>query len=454
MTSLIVYNKLAIYYTNSLAESILLSFLGGNKVKFGVKSKYIMNYLECTPMIDLLKATYERLINQTETKTYRYLYPSFNLHNRLTGLVGARGVGKTTLLLQYIKNNLYKDRKAFYFSADNIYFNTTSLLDFINRMFLDEGIEIFFIDEIHKYKLGDWSQELKNIYDSFPSIKIVFSGSSSLDLVQGAYDLSRRAKMFRLHGLSFREYLNFKTGSTIEPVSFDLLMKNPQHYDGEWSQIPKIMGHFKDYLHYGYYPFLFEDMMSYYEKISQIIDKTIYEDISQYYPLKTNYLYHLKKILNFLATIPPGQISVHNLANNLSIDDKTVFSYLKLLEETGLTRSVSAKVKGNQVLRKPEKLFLNNTTVLSAINSYLGHSIDKGTLRELFFIQSLEDAGINVFYSKLGDFRADKYVFEIGGKNKKQQQIKEVEMKAYLVKDDILVSAKNQIPLYYFGFLY
>ena len=405
-------------------------------------------------MIDILRATYERLINQTNTETYRYLYPLFNLDSRLTGLVGPRGVGKTTLLLQYIKNHLYKDKKTFYFSADNIYFNTTSLLDFVNRMFLEEGIEVFFIDEIHKYKLGDWSQELKNIYDSYPSIKIIFSGSSSLDLVHGAYDLSRRAKMFKLNGLSFREYLNFKTQSKIESVSFESLMKNHHQYDGQWSQIPKLMGHFKDYLRYGYYPFLFEDTLSYYEKISQIIEKTIFEDISQYYSLKTNYLYHLKKILNFLASIPPGQISIHNLAKNLKIDDKTTFNYLKLLEETGLTRSVFTIASGNQLLRKPEKIFLNNTTLLSAINNYLGISIEYGNLRELFFIQSLENAGVKIFYSTVGDFCTEKHIFEIGGKNKKQHQVKLVKENAFIVKDDILVSSANQIPLYYFGFLY
>lgn len=404
-------------------------------------------------MINFIKDSYQRLISQINTKTYRYLYESFSLTNRLTGLIGPRGVGKTTLMLQYIKENLHSEKKVFYFSADHAYFNTNSLLGFINQLYTEDGIEIFFIDEIHKYKYGDWSQEIKNIYDSYPSVKIIFSGSSSLDLVHGSYDLSRRAKIYRLHGLSFREYLNFKTDSNYKSVQFEILMKKYTGYNQSWSQIPKLLGHFKEYLQLGYYPFLFEDPLSYYEKINQIINKSIFEDISQYYNLKTNYLYHLSKILNFLASIPPGQINIHNLAKNLSIDDKTTFNYLKMLMETGLVRLVYTFEGGNLLLRKPEKMFLNNTTLLAALNNFLGQPLSQGNMRELFFIQSLENAGVPVFYSHEGDFRTKEFIFEVGGKNKKKDQIKNSK-NSFLVKDDILVSSLIEIPLYFFGFLY
>lgn len=406
-------------------------------------------------MIELLKETAERLINSVQTKTYRYLYQDFNLNSRLTGLVGPRGVGKTVLMLQYIKNHLYHERNVFYFSADNMYFNTNSILHFVSKLFQEEGIEIFFIDEIHKYKFGDWSQELKNIYDSFPSIKIIFSGSSSLDLIHGSYDLSRRAKMYHLEGLSFREYVNFKANLNIESITLDSLLEKHQLYNNTLSQIPKILGYFKQYLLHGYYPFLFEepDLISYYEKISQIIEKTIFEDIAQFYTLKTNYLFQLNKILNFLATIPPGEINIHNLAKNLNIDDKTILNYLMMLNDTGLVRIIYPYANGNQILRKPEKLFLNNTTLLITINKFLGKQSETGTIRELFFIQSLENSGNSIFYSKEGDFQIDKYIFEIGGKNKSKKQIKH-SSNAYLIKDDILISSKNEIPLYFFGFLY
>ena len=407
-------------------------------------------------MIELLKETYERLITQVQTKRYRYLYPQFQINDRLTGLIGARGVGKTTLMLQYIKNHLYHDKKTIYFSADQTYFNTNSLLGLVNQLFNEEGLTIFFIDEIHKYKFGDWSQEIKNIYDSFPTIKIIFSGSSSLDLIKGSYDLSRRAKLFHLHGMSFREYLNFKTDTDIPAVAFAELMEHYQDYNAEWSSIPKLTGHFKEYLISGYYPFLFEneDLISYYEKISQVINKTIYEDISQFYSLKTNYLVHLGKILNFLATIPPGQLNIHNLAKNLSIDDKTTFNYLTILNEVGLVRAVYPKENGNPSLRKPEKILINNTTLLAAICYSIGKPVDQGMIRELFFLQSLSSAGVPVFYSKEGDYCTQEYIFEIGGKNKTNRQIKHAGDKAYLVKDNMLIATRNEIPLYYFGFLY
>lgn len=407
-------------------------------------------------MIEFLNETAERLISSVQTETYRYLYPHFEINNRITGLIGPRGVGKTTLLLQYIKNHLYSTKKVFYFSADNIYFNSNSLLEFVSQLFREKGIDIFFIDEIHKYKFGDWSQELKNIYDAFPAIKIIFSGSSSLDLVHGSYDLSRRAKLYYLQGMSFREYLNFKNNSDIQPIPFAKLMEMYQSQNRMLSNIPMITGLFKEYLQRGYYPFFFEedqDIISYYEKLSQVIEKTISEDIAQFYNLKTNYLAYLSKILNFLATIPPGEVNIHNLAKNLSIDDKTIFNYLLMLDKTGLIRIIYPYANGNPALRKPEKLFLNNTTLLASINYFLGRTIDKGALRELFFIQSLENAGISVFYSKEGDYRTEAFVFEIGGKNKTRKQIKNIS-NSFLIKDDILVSSRGEIPLFFFGFLY
>jgi predicted AAA+ superfamily ATPase len=403
-------------------------------------------------MLDFLKATYQRLISELDIKTHRYLYDEFHIKNRLTGIIGPRGVGKTTLILQYIKEHLYNNKQVFYFSADNIYFNKVSILEFVENLYHSEGIVIFFIDEIHKYK--NWSQELKNIYDAFPKIKIIFSGSSSINLIEGSHDLSRRAKLFTLHGLSLREYINFKTKSKLESISLSELLVNYQKYDELFTQIPKIKGHFNNYLAVGYYPFIFEDPHSYYEKIARIVEKTIYEDIANYYNLKTVNLIYFKKILNFLASIPPGNVNTHNLANNLSIDNKTVSHYLKILNDTGLIRLIYPYEGGNQSLRKPEKIFLNNTTLLYALNNYIGQGVDKGTERELFFVQSFMDSGHDIFYSKNGDFRRKDIIFEIGGKNKTSTQIKDRRYKGILVKDDILVSSKNVIPLLYFGFLY
>lgn len=179
-------------------------------------------------MIDFLKQTFERLLEATDLSFKRYLYKSLQL-SRLTGLVGPRGVGKTTLMLQYIKENLLKDRKVFYFSADSIYFQQSTLLEFINDLYNLEGHRIFFIDEIHKYP--NWNQELKNLYDSFPDIKVMYSGSSMLELVKGSHDLSRRVKLYHLPGMSFREYLNFTQRENIEPIALSELLAHPINFN-------------------------------------------------------------------------------------------------------------------------------------------------------------------------------------------------------------------------------
>ncbi len=393
---------------------------------------------------------FERLLDEVDSDFYRYLYSSFNINNRLTGLVGPRGVGKTTLLLQYIKNKCDDRSKVFYFSADHIYFNDVTIYQFVEDLVLTEGIELFFIDEIHRYK--NWNQELKNLYDAFPSLKIVFSGSSSLDLIKGSYDLSRRAKLYRLPGLSFREYLNFSQAENFPIVDFSqlLLGKMPRE---NISNFPKLLGHFKQYLQQGFYPFFMEDALSYYEKILSIVEKTIYEDIANFYQLKTTNLRYFSKILRFLSTIPPGKISTYNISKNMGIDDKTAANYLNILHETGLVEVLYPAETGNVGLRKPEKAFLSNTNLHYALQSNALKDDGLGTIRELFFVQSIKGAGLEILHSKAGDYQIDDAVFEIGGKNKTTTQIKG-QKNAFLVKDDILLPSHKTIPLPYFGFIY
>lgn len=398
-----------------------------------------------------LQMIFKRLLEGVSLDHYRFLYDQFSLDDRLTGLVGPRGVGKTTLLLQVIKNQFEGKTNVFYFSADHIYFDKITLYAFMEELFLSEGIDTFFIDEIHKYK--NWSQELKNIYDGFPSIKIIFSGSSSLELIKGSHDLSRRAKMYYLPGMSFREYLNMKNDILIEKISFEALMADHQKFDSILIDTPKIKGHFNDYLRQGFYPFYQENPLSYHEKILEVIDKTIFEDIANFYNLKTENLHQFKKILSFLTSVAPGTISVHNLGKNLSIDDKTVTNYLTILNETGLVNLIYPSEGGNLGLRRPEKIFLNNTNLQYAIEGIIGSTIDVGTIRELFFIQALSQSNKKVFHSKKGDYIIDTYTFEIGGKNKTAKQIRGVD-NSFLVKDDILASGKREIPLILMGFLY
>ncbi len=402
-------------------------------------------------MNDALFSTYHRLIQATSLDSHRYLYHQFDLKNRLTGIVGPRGVGKTTLMLQYIKAHLYDEGKAFYLSADHLYFNSHSLYTFLETLYQHEGIETVFIDEIHKYP--NWSQELKNLYDAFPKMKIVFSGSSVLDVVKGGYDLSRRAHLLHLQGLSFREYLNHVTGEQFAPLSLDAILSDAR-VGSVYQDVPKLLGHFKQYLNAGYYPFVEEDPESFNERLSRVVENTIYEDIAKFFQLKTENLHYFKKLLIFLASIPPGETSVGAIAKNLGIDHKTVQHYLTILDQSGLARIIPRYKGGSVQLRDIGKVFVNNTTLLALLNHLVGEPLQVGMQRELFFCQAMMDAGELVFCSDIGDFQTKNIVFEVGGKGKTTRQIRAADQPAYVVKDNILVRTGNSLPLYVFGFLY
>ncbi len=397
-----------------------------------------------------LNQTFERLLDRTSLSFTRYLYDDFK-PSRLTGLIGPRGVGKTTLMLQYIKKNLAQDKKVFYFSADSIYFRQMTLLEFINEQYNLEGHRIFFIDEIHQY--ANWNQELKNLYDAFPDIKIIYSGSSKLELMKGSHDLSRRVKLYHLPGMSFREYFNFVTKNKIAPIDLSALLKHPKEFNA-LGQLDTVMGHFKKYLQTGYYPFIFEDPHTYYERVMRIITKIIFEDIPNYFDLKTHNLHLFQKILSYLATIPPGEVNTNNIAKNMNVAHQTIFNYLNILEDVGLIQMIYPFEGGNQYLRKPQKIFLQNTTLLYTLQELVGENLHKGTLRELYFIQALRDANKKVYYSKHADYRTKENIFEIGGKNKTAKQITNLEMPAMLVKDDLLVAGQQIIPLMFLGFAY
>lgn len=403
-------------------------------------------------MKDNLKATYHRLLKSTRYETHRYLFDSFNMDSRLTGLVGPRGAGKTTLLLQYINQYVEDKKKCIYLSLDNISFMRIHLLDFVNELYEIDGIRYFFLDEVHKYP--NWQQELKNVYDSYPDVKIVFSGSSSMDLVRGSFDLSRRGTLFRIGGMSFREYLEFRLRQTIPAIPFTDLIQNPDEQVERVSGIERLKGHFIEYLEAGYYPFLFEDEENYHRKILNVIDKTIYEDIANFYKLKTENLVNFRKILSYLATIPPAQLNRNSISKHIGLDNKTVDNYLRILNETGLVCLVRENKAGSSLLKSNEKIYLDNSNMYRAIINEIGFGYNKGTMREIFFIKMLHNAGEKIFFSTIGDFQVQDFFFEIGGKGKSKKQIKNHLGKSFLVKDDILYPDADTIPLYLFGFLY
>lgn len=403
-------------------------------------------------MSDALTTTYKRLLLQTKLDTFRYIYDSFKIKNRLTGLIGARGTGKTTLLLQFIKQKMKDFDRCIYASLDNMYFTGTSLISFVKDMHEVRGVTHFFFDEVHKYPL--WNQELKNLYDSFPELFFVYSGSSSIDLVKGSYDLSRRSVLFKLKGLSFREYLNFIGVASIAPVSFEDILFKTSEVEQRIGAIPKIRGHFKDYLNHGYYPFFNEDLDTYSQKLLRIIDKTVFEDIAQFYALRTEHLVYFKRMLAYIGTIPPGELNINSISKHIGLDNKTVKTYVSIMESTGLITLVGRDRAQSALLKATEKIYLDNPNLYSVIASETGFASNVGSIREVFFITMLKNSGKNVFYSSVGDFSCDGYFFEIGGKNKTRTQIKDVPETGFLVKDDIVFGSRNEIPLYLFGFLY
>jgi len=403
--------------------------------------------------MQILRETYQRLLAETKDIYPRQFYKDFKMLGRLVGIIGARGVGKTTFLLHYLKKNYYHSDQALYVSADNLYFSEHSLLELTDQFYKEFNGQFLCIDEIHKYQ--NWNQELKNIYDSYPQMKIIFSGSSSLDLIHGYYDLSRRVFIKNIYGLSFREFLEIKLGKNLPVLKFEDIILRASSLSKQFSKLPKLIGYFKEYLQTGYYPIFLElkDRDAYMQSLMGIINKTIFEDISAFYSLKTNNLEAFKKIIYFIATSAPGKININKLAKSIKKDNATIADYLEMLRASGLLIYMMNNKKGHNLVRKAEKIYLNNTNLLQAINDNLGKDINIGASREIFIANQLLAAGQKIFYTEIGDIECGKYKLEVGGASKNNQQIKKT-ANTYLVKDDILIGNKKEIPLYLFGFLY
>lgn len=399
---------------------------------------------------------YQRLINELDSVYERKVYKQFETRHRVLGIVGSRGIGKTTYILHYLKKNYANNSQALYVSADDLYFAKNNFVD-LARKFVDfyDG-RILCIDEIHKYP--HWSQELKNIYDKHRKLKIIFSGSSSINLIKEKYDLSRRAVLRHLPGLSFREFLEMKSGNKYPILTISQIIKSGTVSSDSINFIaktPRILGLFQEYLKTGYYPLFreFDNCQDMYEALEGVIDKVIHMDIASYYSLKTSTLPIFKKILYFIHTSAPSSVNINRIAKSLGKDHSDIANYMEIMKEAGLLRFLLIDKSGHALIRNAEKIYLNNTNLAYALENATGKKINKGQLRELFFVANLENAGIKPFYSKAGDVKCGDYIFEIGGANKNLSQIKN-QKNAFVVSDDILFSDIKKIPLYLFGFLY
>lgn len=375
----------------------------------------------------------------TESRFHRYLYDKVNWNGRLVGIVGARGVGKTTMMLQRIKEELDLNR-CLYVNAEDFYFASHTLVDLADE-FCKMGGQYLYIDEVHRYE--GWSTELKLIYDYHPDLKVVFSGSSILDVNKGVQsDLSRRAAMNILYGLSFREYLELFEGIKIKQYALAEVLEQKVEMPADFH--PLI--YFRRYLEKGYYPFA--DDGDYQQKLAGIVTKTLESDIPDYANMNVSTGRKLKRLMAVIAESVPFKPNMVTLAEMLGISRNSVADYLLYIEEAGLIVQLRDKTGGIRSLGKVDKVYLENTNLIYALTN----KVEIGNVRETFFMNQLRVVDEPIT-SPVSDFLVGTLTFEVGGKNKKKKQIRNVD-NAFVVKDDIEYGAMNVLPLWQFGLLY
>ncbi len=398
-------------------------------------------------MTDLFEYSDDMLNNFNDTFE-RSLEHTIEWNQKLIGVMGARGVGKTTILLKYMKKKYgANSRKALYVSMDNLYFVNNSLLGFA-RDFYKSGGEHLFLDEVHKY--ANWSQELKNIYDSVPKLKIAFSGSSILDILRGKADLSRRADVYHLAGLSFREYLEIETGEKFKTIELEDLLKNHVEFAAEICKKLRPYAHWRNYLEHGYYPFYLQSKERYSHRLLNAINLTLETDLVVCRPVDSAYITKLKRLLYIVSISTPFQPNITKLSKVIEASRLTVTQYFEYLREAELVNLLKSDEKSLNLLSKPDKVYLNNVNLMYAISKT---SMNEGNVRETFFFNQVNEKH-KLSTPLKGDFLVDeKYTFEIGGRNKTTTQLKGVK-NAFVASDDLEVGMANKIPLYLFGFLY
>jgi predicted AAA+ superfamily ATPase len=387
-------------------------------------------------------------INAIDTYFKRYLWSKINWDNRLIAKKDARGTGKTTLLLQYIKENLSEvPDEVIYANMDDLYFARNTLVDFADE-FVKKGGKYLFLDEIHKYK--NWSQEIKNIYDFFPDLRIIVTGSSALDIFRGKADLSRRAILYRLQGLSLREFIELKYNLHFPVLELNDLIGNASKLIPSILDKIKPLKLFEQYLQIGYYPFFKEGEAEFQLRLKQTVNHVLDSDLPSVEKIDFNAVHYLRKLIAILAEIVPYKPNIVNLSRPVGVSRETLLRYLYLLEKADMLMLLQTSTHGIREMNKPEKIYLNNSNL---VNSLSYNQSNQGTLRETFFFNQLSVLH-SINGSEKGDFLVDdKYTFEIGGKNKTRKQITGIQ-NTYIAADNIEYAHQNKIPLWLFGFLY
>ncbi len=389
--------------------------------------------------MDRLIQNFGNLLRKTPSVFYRYMHNRIDWRARMIGLTGPRGVGKTTMILQHIKDNLSID-KTLYVTAEDFYFAENKLIDLADT-FVKKGGKYLFIDEIHKYK--DWSRELKLIYDYHSELNVVFTGSSVLDINKGASDLSRRAVMYHIQGLSFREYLEMFHSISLPRYTLLDILSNKVTVPNDF----KPLEYFEDYLKSGYYPF--SNDTDFEIRLMQIINQTIDSDIPLYGDMNISTARKLKQLLSIVSRSVPFKPNISTIASSLSASRNNIADYLLYIEEAGLISQLRDATGGIRGLGKVDKIYLDNTNLIYALAI---NKADIGNIRETFFMNQLR-VDYPIITSKISDFEINDMTFEIGGRKKGNKQIENV-ANSYIVKDDIETSYMNTIPLWMFGLMY
>ena len=388
------------------------------------------------------------IIDRTSLGFKRYLYDEIEWEDRLIGISGFRGVGKTMLMLQRMKEEYGNSLKAVYVTLDDLYFTKNSFIDFVDEFYINGGRTVF-VDEIHRYP--SWSVELKNVYDIYDDLKIVFSGSSALQLHKADGDLSRRAAMYNLHEMSFREYLHLSGNGVFKKYSLEEMLKD--HVEIARGLTKKItpVPLFRDYLVLGVYPFFKEAKGRFGERLTNAINVVVEIDLTSIENISYHTTYKLKQLISVLADTVPFKVNITELSRRVNLSRDALLRLLTSLDRANLIKGIRREGAASGYLTKPDKLYLNNTALLDAL-----HSVNinvEGTMRETFFMnQLLESHDVKV--SKKGDFLIDgEFIFEVGGKNKGYVQIADVK-NSFIAADNIETGYGNKIPLWLFGFLY
>lgn len=401
-----------------------------------------MDYVDIQPLLN----AYHRKLVVTDLRFKRYLYDRINWNSRLVGIKGARGVGKTTMLLQHIKETFNNIDDVIYVSLDNLWFENHQLEELVEFLYTHGVMHIYF-DEVHRYK--NWTMLLKHFYDSYPGLSIVYTGSAMLAIENSVADLSRRQSLYTLNGLSFREYLDYEGIAKIPSIGLEELLMNHTKYALDVTSEIKVLRHFDLYLRKGYYPYYKEAGEDYLMRVGEVVRLIIESDIPAVEDITYTTVQKIRKLLMVIAENVPLEANINKLSTQLESTRDQTLKMLYLLDRAGLLWLLTDKIKDYKHLTGPKKIYLNNANLMYALSG----KISEGTMRETFFANQL-GAITTLTMPKQGDFMADgKFLFEVGGTRKTFDQIADLP-NSYLAIDDIETGNGNRIPLWIFGCLY